>query len=310
MIWLLLIFCLLAASLLAGVESALLTVSRVRARHAASEGDKAAQRLTALLEHRNDLVQAAIAANHLLSLTAFVVLAVIMVVWLGTWGIVLAVVLALPIFLMALELVPKSLFRRYPFRLLKRSIPVLRLLHVIAMPWRLLRRFFKVADSPMDAAIVPAGAGLTALSESIGHLNLLPEAAASMMQRFAVFDGQTAASLMEPLKSVSALPAELPLATAAQLARETGSRHHAVMDAEGQFVGCLDAASIPATYGADKLVRQFAHPITRLRGKDTAIHCLQSMRKSGAIIALVKDEAGNSIGLLRIDRLLAWVTGK
>ena len=95
MIWLLFVFCFLGASLLAGVESALLTVSRVRARHAASEGDKKAARLTVLLERRDDLVQAAIAANHLLSLLAFVCLAAKLDVWLGSWGILLSLLLAL-----------------------------------------------------------------------------------------------------------------------------------------------------------------------------------------------------------------------
>ena len=310
MIWLVLVGCLLAASILAGVESALLTVSRVRARHAASEGDKKALRLTTLLERRNDLVQAAIAANHLLSLLAFILLAGILDVWLGSWGIVLAVAMALPVFLLALELVPKSLFRRYPFRLLKRTLPVLGLLDLMATPWRLLGRWFKPRIALEENPDIGISAGLTTLTENIGQLKILPHAAAALMQRFAVFDGKTAESLMMPLKSLSAIPADLPLGTGAQLARETGCRHHAVMDAEGNLFGWFDAASLPTSYGADRQVRQFTHPIAKMRSSEPAIRCLQSMRKSGAVITLVTDEKGHPVGVLTLDKLLAWITGK
>ena len=306
MIWALLIACLLVASLLAGVESALLTVSRVRARHAASEGDAKALRLTALLEQRNDLVQAAIAVNHLLSLIAFLILAANLQRWLGPWGIALAVVVALPVFLIGLELVPKSLFRRYPYRLLKRLLPLLSVLEVIALPWRFFGGRFRRKAVEKEAAAAP-GFGLAGLSQSIGHLGLLPPAAASLMQRFATFNSGTAESLMQPLQLVSALPSDLPLTSAAQLVRETRRRYHAVMDADGTFLGCFDAASLPAKLAKDRMVRLFTHPLMRLRAKDKAMHCLQAMRKSGAALALVTDANGQAVGLLTLESLLAWV---
>ena len=68
MIWLWFVFCFGAAFLLAGIESALLSVSRVRARHAASEGDRAADKLATLLNHRHHLLRVAMAAHHSLSL--------------------------------------------------------------------------------------------------------------------------------------------------------------------------------------------------------------------------------------------------
>ncbi len=167
-----------------------------------------------------------------------------------------------------------------------------------------------VDSSGGEWALVGTSAGLTTLTENIGQLKILPHAAAALMQRFAAFDGKTAESLMMPLKSLSAIPADLPLGTGAQLARETGCRHHAVMDAEGNLFGWFDAASLPTSYGADRQVRQFTHPIAKMRSSEPAIRCLQSMRKSGAVITLVTDEKGSPMGVLTLDKLLAWITGK
>lgn len=308
MIWLLFILCFLGASLLAGVESALLSVSRVRARHAASEGDKTAVRLAALLERRDDLVQAAIAANHLLSLVAFVFLAAKFGVWLGSWGIVLALVLAFPAFLIGLELVPKSLFRRYPFRLLKRTLPLLTLLKAIALPWRVFDRLFRAAKSGPGPAPASPGQSLAALVESIGPLNLLPQEATLMMRRFAAFDTSTASTLMEPLSKVSALSADLPATTAAQLARETGRRFHPVMDAAGNITGVFDASTLPASFVAGKTVRQFSAVIFKVQPGDSALTCLRSMRGAAAMLALVTDGSDGPEGVLSMDRLLAWIS--
>ena len=308
MIWLVFIGCVVAASMLSGIESALLTVSRVRARHAASEGDRSALRLAALLENRNNLVQAAIAMNHVLALVAFISLAVALQHWMGEWGIGLAVIIAVPVFLMGLELMPKSLFRNYPFRLLKRMLPLLSILNVLAMPWRVAGRWLQPHAAP-DATPPPLGAGLTELTESICQLNLLPADAAALMQRFAGFNRETAATLMLPLKNLSALPADLPLRTAAQMAREIHARYQAVMDDHGVLMGCLDAAVLPSEFGQDKLVRQFAQPMAKLRTVDTALVCLQTLRRASSPLALVNDENGQPVGLLSVEQLTGWMNG-
>ena len=136
MIWLLFSACFSAAFLLAGIESALLSVSRVRARHAASEGDRAAERLAVMLDHRHHLLRAAMATHHLFSVASFLALVVICQRRFESWGTAIAVLIALPVFLIVLELVPKALWRLFPFRMLRRCTGVLGALMLLAKPWR------------------------------------------------------------------------------------------------------------------------------------------------------------------------------
>src|ERR1700710_2005558 len=99
MIWFILLVAMGAAFLFGGIESALISVSRVRARHAASEGDRCAARLAVLLERRPELLEAAMAVHHFFSMSSFVVFAVLCRHHWGDWGILIAVVLGIPLFL-------------------------------------------------------------------------------------------------------------------------------------------------------------------------------------------------------------------
>src|SRR5215212_5750002 len=98
MISLILAISLPAAFLLSGIGSALLNVSRVRARHAAEEGDRAAARLAKLLEHRNELHHAVTVLHHLFALAAFACCVMMLVARLGNLGWLGAIVVVLPLF--------------------------------------------------------------------------------------------------------------------------------------------------------------------------------------------------------------------
>lgn len=297
MIWPCILFCCAAAALLAGIQSALLAVSRVRVRHAAEVGDKLAGKLAVMLERRNELLKATVVANHVFSIAAFALLTMTLDRWAVKWSIAAASALVLPVFLVLFDLLPKSFFRRYPFRLLKRFIFVLFVLQIIALPWRLLGLLTgKVSSSPSGNSA--AASGVPALADNITSLVLLPETAASLLQSFANFRRFTAADLMKPLTKISALPASLPLSSAATIVQQSRQRHHAVLDESGAFSGYFDAAAVPPGAFGGKLVQQFVHPLIRVKTSDAALHCLQALRKASVPMALVLNDEGQTVGLL------------
>jgi Mg2+/Co2+ transporter CorB len=111
MILFLVVFLLLSFAL-SGLESAILAVSRVRVRHAAGEGDRRAASILPLVEDRDALLGAITVANHVTNLSAFVILTWKIVRVSDAWGYFISVVVALPIFLVGLEILPQKLFRR------------------------------------------------------------------------------------------------------------------------------------------------------------------------------------------------------
>ena len=303
MVWAAWVLCFAVAVVLAGVEAALLAVSRVRARHAADEGDAKAARLVTLLEQRGELLQAAVTANHALSITAFLLL-----VWglepsCGMWSLGLAMAIVLPLYLVGLELLPKSFFRRFPFRSLRRLTWLLSILRVAYLPWRLVSRHFRWMPEATDRS---ASGGVSALADIISSMRLLPTLAVGLLQSFAKFERTTASQLMTSLLDVTGLPADLPLSTAIPLVARSPHGHLPVLNDRGEVIGFFDLARVTPQASPDRLVRLFTQPLIRVRADQPALQCLQTLRRAGTPLALVMQSSGaeKPVGLLHLEVLL------
>lgn len=309
MIWLLLALCLFLSFMLSGMESALFTVSRVRARHAASEGDKNARRLNALLEHRNNLLHTITAINHFVTLIAFALATFFLLRWLGAWGWAVSVLLALPVFIIGLELVPKILFQRYPFRLLCRLATPLTVLHTLTKPWLWFVNQFR-QKSTDTASPDDTTDDIHSLVKTLRKLGVLTESIASLVEQLAKFQKLQASDLMIPLSRLTALPPDMPLASVMQLNHKMQHPWRAVMGSDGALLGWLDVTSLPAKPMADKLVRQFMRPLSQIHLHDPALRCLQMIRKRGEPVAEVRDEMKQVVGLISQPTLINAMLGE
>jgi len=308
MIGLALILCFLLAYVLSGLEMALLAVNRVRVRHAAEEGDAVAGRLTKYLEHRASLLQVVSWLHHLVSLLAYGSLVVVLVESLGPWGWAVAILVALPLYLLFMELMPKLLFERYSFRLLRRFIPLAGFLHGLARPWtRLSRRYLSVV--PADSTGNDSNGGLAHLTQTIIDLKLLTPTVHEMLRGLPNFQQLIAREAMLPLKSLTALPPDLPLKNALLITRGTTQPWQVVLADHGALLGWLDTLSLPAKPLSDRLVRQFMRPLCQVRTTDHALRCLQILRKRGEPVAAVLNEQSEVVGLLSQESLCRALFG-
>ena len=308
MIELFLIVSFLLAFTLSGVEMALVRVNRVRVRHAAEEGDAVAARLTKYLEHRAGLLQIASSLHHLTSLAAYGFVVWLVTKWLGPWGWAVSVLAALPFYLLVTELIPKLLFERYAFRMLRRFIPLASFLHGVAIPWtRLARRFLSVV--PADSTGNDSNGGLAHLTQTIVDLKLLSGTTHEMLNRLPTFQKLCAHQVMVPLTSLTALPANMPLTNALVMSRELKRPWQAVLADHGALLGWLDTLSLPAKPLPDRLVRQFMRPMGQVRTTDPALRCLQMLRKRGEPVAAVLNERAEVVGVLTQDALAKVLFG-
>lgn len=309
MIWLILAISLPSAFLLSGIGSALLNVSRVRARHAAEEGDRSAARLARLLEHRNEIHHAVAVVQHLFALAAFACCAILLVGLLGQWGWLVAIVVALPVFLIGLEFVPKLLFRKYPFRLLRRLASPLAFLHFLARPWIWLARLIQKRTNG-GVGLTEDALGLHTLSEIISDLGVLPDPICKLLKQTAIFQKQRAMDLVLPLAQLTALPPDMPLASAAALNTQLKHPWRAVLGPDGQLLGWLDMASVPSKPLPDKLVRQFMRPLLQVRKDEPALRCLQALRKRNEPVAAVVDASNEAVGVITQQSLIDALLGR
>ncbi len=293
------------AFVLAGCEAALLAVSRVRVRHAASEGDKRARRLLPLIEDRDALLGAVTVANHVASLAAFLILARALARYCGLWGYGVAFVLGLPVFLIGLEILPKKLFRRYPFRLLRRSLPLLRLVGCFRPLFGgLLRRSEApvVPEVPTSSAVREALRGLASRLETQGQLS---GAAVGLIGRILDYRRLTVREVMVPLRHSVALAPEVPVRVAMELARGHGLEAVPVLGEDGSFIGVFEPALCGPRLPEDRLVRQHMRTLEQARADEPALRALQRLRKRGRTVALVLGSDGLPGGVVTEQALLA-----
>jgi CBS domain containing-hemolysin-like protein len=310
MSWTLLLLVSLALSFaLSGLESAVLAVSRVRVRHAASEGDARAAKLLPLVEDRDALLGAITVTNHVTNLTAFFIIAWKCVHVSGAWGYLTAFVIALPVFLIVLEVLPKKLFRRYPFRSLRSLSWLVMAVGFIRGLFRALRkpqRQAAEAEAPEQLAGRDDLRQQAASLERQGHLS---QGALRLIEQVLDFRKLRAADVMKPLKHSVAIAADMPLSTAMILGREHGTMTLPVLGEAGHFVGVLDLASVPAGLPQDRLVRHHMRTLDAFPAEEKVLRTLQRMRKRGRNLALILNEKQEPTGLVSEADLLRHLMG-
>lgn len=304
MIWLALAAALVLSFLLSGIESAVVSVSRVRVRHAADEGDRRAASLLKLIDDRDALLGAVTVANHLSNLAAFIIISWKLIQALGYWGYGAGFLVALPVFLIGLEVVPKTLFRRYPFRLLRQLLPLVWVVGRFRIPFRAIRQIRESDSSARDIA-TSGREDLKRLTATLAQQRLVAPSAAALIGRVIDFKRLKTSDLMVPLTRITAVPPELPARTAVRLASERGFSALPVLQESGGFSGVFETLSLPASLAADHTVRQHMRSAENTPGDGCALHALQRLRKRGRTLAIVTDPVtGKPEGIVTEEDLL------
>ena len=304
MLTLALITLLLLSFLLSGMESAVLSVSRVRVRHAADDDERAA-RLLPLLDDREGLLGAVTVTNHVANVTAFGLIIWQLVKALGPWGYAVGFLLALPVFIVGLEVLPKTLFRRYPYRTLRRLLPLLELIALFRRPFRVMSKLPALGDSNLEDRHVGSRADMKRLLSGMAADHLLPASAAGLMERVLDFRPLTVLEVMVPLSAIVAVGSEMPASMAAQVARQHGFHALPVLGETGGFIGVFDACGLPANLPEDRLVRQHMRALEEVDSTLSVLSVLQRLRRRGVKLAMIMDAAREqALGLVTEEDLI------
>src|SRR5258708_2761927 len=116
MIWVAIASCLLVSFVFSGLEAGILSMNRVRLRHRLKLRHRAAITIHRLLEQPGRLLVTVLLVTNLMNIFAITLATQEFVARFGAWGYLVAFGVFLPIYLVGLELLPKSLFRRFPYR--------------------------------------------------------------------------------------------------------------------------------------------------------------------------------------------------
>lgn len=304
MIWATLAIALLLSFLLSGLESAVLAVSSVRLRHRAKGKERASGELAHLFQDRERLLSAVLLANNSVNLLVFAFLTKMLVDHMGNIGYVTALFVSLPIYVLGLELVPKSIFKRFPYRSLSRFLPLLKLAFYGFGPLIALQRLLPDKWRRRQQTGADGREEFRSLADIIEREGKLTSQENTLIQNVLDFHRVTVREAMIPLSRVTAVPLEMPILAVLELARETRLEQFPVMSAEGQLVGLVNTFEVFRDRNPSGTAVRYLRRLVRTRPNEKATTIIQRLRRSGIQLAAVYSERGRPLGIVSAEDLV------
>jgi putative hemolysin len=291
-----------------GIEAGLTSIDPVRLRHHVKLNRPAAVRLDRLLKTPGHLLVTVLLVTNFADIVALLLLTRFLVSRFATAGFLLAILIALPIYLFVLVVLPKSLFRRFPFRALS---PLARFLEIsmtalwpILAAGTLLGRLFLPAQKKR-ARLFAAREELkqiTSQSEREGSLTATERA---MINNVVDFQNVTARDVMKPLSNVATLKPDSAIEDVFSISRSTGFDRLPVIGANGDAVGVINVLDILLDKDEPHSLSRYLRRMVTVQESESASRAVQRLRAARLGLAAVVDQKRNLIGVVTSEDLIA-----
>lgn len=308
MTWLAVALCLLVSFVFSGIEAGILSVNRVRLRNRVDQRDRAAIRLNRLLEQPERLLVTVLVVTNLMNIFAITLTVQEFVARCGVWGYAAAFAAFLPVYLFALELLPKSLFRRFPYRALAALTGPLRLADLLLSPLHaagsaVSRMLFKKRPEPERKLFVAREdfKYWTVESERTGALSTDER---EMIHSVVDFRGVQARDVMTPRAEVRTIGAQADIAELLAASRETGFERWPVVAETGEIAGLVQVFDVALDGRADGPVEPFQRRIVTVAENEPAYSVLRKLRAARITLAVVSGADGRQVGVVVWEDLI------
>ena len=291
-----------------GIESGLLSIDPVRLRQNVKRRVPAALQLNQLLKHPERLLATVLLITNAADIVALLLLTRQLFRWYGYAGFAFALVISLPVYLFVLSVLPKSLFRRFPFRALARLAGVLEFTSILFSPLLEL-------GARIGKLLLPGQAGkrgrvfaareelkqITTESEREGALTATERA---MIHSVVDFRGSTVRDVMLPAAKVAALPSGASTQDALELGASTGLDRLPVLAPDGQPAGLVNVLDILLEQDGNKPLGEYVRRIVTATDDDPTYRVMQQLRGARQGLAAVVDRKNNFRGIVAIEDLV------
>jgi CBS domain containing-hemolysin-like protein len=290
-----------------GIESGLLSIDPVRLRQNVKRRMPAALRLNRLLQHPERLLATVLLVTNAADIVALLLLTSQLFRWYDYAGFLFTLVIALPVYLFVLSVLPKALFRRFPFRALVRLAGVLEVTSILFSP---LLEF----GARLGKLLVP-GHGkrgrlfaardelkqITSESEREGALTATERA---MIHSVVDFRGSKIRDVLVPAAKVAALRSGASTQDALELGASTGLDRLPVLASDGQPAGLVNVLDILLERDGNKPLGEYVRRIVTTTDDEPTYRVMQQLRGEGLGLAAVVDRKNSFCGIVTSEDLV------
>src|ERR1700736_99349 len=286
MTWFLLFFCLGASFFVSGTEAGILSLHRLRLLRLARRKDRAAIQLQHLLEQPARLLVTALVITSLLN--------------------IVALVLALPLFLLVAELLPQAIFRRIAYKeLASLAVPLdiaAKILTPVIYVGSVIAKSFLGLKRPRE--IFVAREDLKYVTSEIERLGMLSSIERQMIHNVVDFRLVKVRDVMVAISNVITVRPETTIEQLIDLSRRSRFDRYPVVDPRGKIVGMVNVFDLIVDQPLISTVRDYIRRILTVRPDNQASIVLSRLRAAPSSLAAVVDEQGNTIGIVSVEDLL------
>ena len=291
-----------------GIESGLLSIDPIRLRQNVKRRVPAAVRLNRLLKHPERLLVTVLLFTNAADILGLFLLTRELVRSWNYAGYFVSLAIALPVYLFLLSVLPKSLFRRFPFRALAQIAGVLEFVSALLAPLlELGARLGKLLLPDRAARRARLFAGredlkqITTQSELEGSLTATERA---MIHNVVDFSGVKVRDVMLPSAKVVALPSSASTREALELGASSGLDRLPVITSGGQPAGLVNVVDILLDQNGSKPLDNYVRRIVTTSEEESAHRVVQQLRAARLGLAAVLDRKKNFRGIVTIEDLI------
>ena len=291
-----------------GIESGLLSIDPVRLRQNVKRRVPAALRLNRLLKRPERLLVTVLLVTNAVDIVGLLLLTRQLVRSWGYPGFFLSLAIALPVYLFLLSVLPKSLFRRFPFRALAQLAGVLELASIVFSPLlelgaRLIRLVLpgRAAKRARLFAAREELKQITTESEREGSLTATERA---MIHNVVDFRGVKVRDVMLPSGKVVALQPSTSTQEALELGASSGLDRLPVITPEGQPAGLVNVLDILLDQNGNKPLGNYVRRMVTTTEEEPAYRIVQQLRAARLGLAAVLDQKKKIRGIVTVEDLI------
>lgn len=308
MIWLIIALCLVVSFVFSGIEAGILSVNRVRLAHRAKQRERAALKLQRLLSHPERLLITVLVVTNLSNILALVLVCDQLHDVLGRRGYYVALALYLPVYLLGLELLPKSLFRRFPYRALAALAEPLRLADVLLAPMHFIgevvqKLFF--GRRPIEQQRLFLGREdfryYAAEGERTGTITKTER---EMITDVVDFRAVTARDVMVALDPARSITADAPVSELLEKSARLHQDRWLVCGDDGSVTGVVSAFEVLIEGRRDVNVGVYQRRIVTVAAQEPAYSVLRKLRAARTNVAIVRGTGNTPLGRVTWEDLI------
>ncbi len=305
--WIVIAICWVTSSVFGGIEAGLLSLDQVRLRHQVKLRNRAAIRLDQLLKKPERLLATILLVTNLADIAGLLLLTKRLVALLGTAGYPVALLVAGPIYLFLLGVLPKSLFRRFPYRALAAFAGLLvftsRLLWpILELGSRLGQLLFHRTSAP--PRLFAAREDLKQLTVESERQGALTSTERAMIHNVVDFRTVKVADVMVPREQVVAVQPGTTIPELLEISARTGIERVPVITDDGVALGLVNVFDVLLDQANPRQMVQFMEHIVSSGETESAYRTIRRLRAAHSTLAAVFNEQNRLTGIVTVEDLV------